>query len=62
MAAKTPRGCLLQAAVAADPGSASLRNLLKRHKSDVSTRAAEAWDPTDAATELLIIDEGLTSA
>lgn len=62
MVAETSHGCLFHAAVAADPGSAPLRGLLDRHKSEVVKRAAKACELPAAATELLVIIEGMTQA
>ena len=62
MRTETSHGCLFHAAVAADPGNARLHALLQRHKSEVATRAARSCDRPDAATELLVIIEGLTQA
>ncbi|PVH28033.1 TetR family transcriptional regulator [Pararhodobacter oceanensis] len=42
MASETAHGCLFHAAVAADPASQPLRELLERHKAEVAARAAMA--------------------
>ncbi len=42
MASETAHGCLFHAAVAADPASQPLRELLERHKAEVAARAAAA--------------------
>lgn len=62
MATETSHGCLFHAAVAADPGSLPLRQLLERHKGEVAERAAAATGLVGAETELLVIIEGLTQA
>lgn len=62
MATETSHGCLFHAAVAADPESAGLRTLLRRHKAEVVARAAAATDLGGCETELLLIVEGLTQA
>ncbi|WP_339822937.1 TetR/AcrR family transcriptional regulator [Sulfitobacter dubius] len=60
METETSHGCLFHAAVAADPGSESLRALLIRHKQEVAAKAAAATALEGAETELLVIIEGLT--
>lgn len=60
MATETSHGCLFHTAVAADPGSDSLRTLLERHKAEVAMRAAAATGLDGSETELLLIVEGLT--
>lgn len=60
METETSHGCLFHAAVAADPGSDSLRALLTRHKAEVATKAAVATNLAGAETALLLIIEGLT--
>ncbi|NDR56337.1 TetR/AcrR family transcriptional regulator [Aliiruegeria sabulilitoris] len=60
MATETSHGCLFHAAVAADPGSARLRELLTRHKAEVARKASEAADLPEAENALLLIIEGLT--
>lgn len=62
MATETAHGCLFHGAVAAEPGSAHLRDLLSRHKAEVAHRAAKAAAVPGRETELLIIMEGLTQA
>ncbi|WP_246209535.1 TetR/AcrR family transcriptional regulator [Pikeienuella piscinae] len=62
MATETSHGCLFHAAVAADPGSDRLHDLLERHKAEVAGRAAAATGLKAAETELLVIIEGLTQA
>ena len=60
METETSDGCLFHAAVAADPGSDSLRALLTRHKAEVAAKAAAATNLAGAETALLLIIEGLT--
>jgi AcrR family transcriptional regulator len=60
METETSHGCLFHAAVAADPGSDSLRALLTRHKAEVAAKAAAATNLAGAETALLLIIEGLT--
>ncbi|MDO6585718.1 TetR/AcrR family transcriptional regulator [Salipiger sp. 1_MG-2023] len=60
MARETSHGCLFHGAVAADPGSSRLREMLQRHKGEVAHRAAAATGLPGHETELLIIMEGLT--
>jgi len=60
METETSHGCLFHAAVAADPGSLPLRQLLEHHKYEVAKRAAAATARFGAETELLVIIEGLT--
>ena len=60
METETSHGCLFHAAVAADPGSDSLRALLTRHKAEVAAKAAAATNLARAETALLLIIEGLT--
>lgn len=62
METEASHGCLFHAAVAADPGSAPLRAVLERHKAEVAARAAAVCGLPDAATELLVILEGLTQS
>ncbi|WP_316013223.1 TetR/AcrR family transcriptional regulator [Roseobacter sp. HKCCA0434] len=60
MRTETSHGCLFHAAVAADPASPALRDLLERHKAEVAARANAACGlpPEDLALTLVI--EGLT--
>ncbi|QPM90520.1 TetR/AcrR family transcriptional regulator [Pseudooceanicola algae] len=60
MRTETAHGCLFHGAVAADPGSSPLREMLRRHKEEVAQRAAVATGLAGQETELLIILEGLT--
>lgn len=60
MATETSHGCLFHAAVAADPSSAQLREVLARHKAEVAQRASIAADLPAASVALLLIIEGLT--
>lgn len=60
METETSHGCLFHAAVAADPGSDSLRALLTRHKAEVAAKTATATNLAGAETALLLIIEGLT--
>ncbi len=60
MTSEASHGCLFHAAVAADPLSKPLRALLERHKAEVALRAAAASGLPEAATEILLIIEGLT--
>ncbi|SDE77479.1 TetR/AcrR family transcriptional regulator [Limimaricola pyoseonensis] len=62
MATETSHGCLFHGAVAAEPGSVPLRELLSRHKAEVARRAVEATGLAERETELLVILEGLTQA
>ncbi|WP_245838236.1 TetR/AcrR family transcriptional regulator [Tropicimonas sediminicola] len=62
MATETAHGCLFHGAVAADPGSARLRDMLGRHKAEVAGRAAEVTGLAGREIELLVIMEGLTQA
>ncbi|EAQ04112.1 hypothetical protein OB2597_08219 [Pseudooceanicola batsensis HTCC2597] len=60
MAAEAAHGCLFHGAVAAEPGSEGLRELLTRHKAEVARRAAAATGLDGREIELLVILEGLT--
>lgn len=62
MAAETSHGCLFHGAVAAEPGSERLREVLSRHKAEVARRAGEVAGLGDCEIELLVIMEGLTQA
>ncbi len=62
MVTESAHGCLFHAAVAAEPGSQPLRELLERHKAEVAERAAAATALKGADTALLLIIEGLTQA
>ncbi|MBE3640109.1 TetR family transcriptional regulator [Mangrovicoccus sp. HB182678] len=62
MATETSHGCLFHGAVAAEPGSERLREVLSRHKAEVARRAADATGLAGRETELLVIMEGLTQA
>lgn len=62
METETAHGCLFHGAVAADPGSARLRELLERHKSEVATCAAKVTGLVGCEIEILVILEGLTQA
>lgn len=62
MAGETSHGCLFHAAVAAAPGDERLRALLRRHKSEVASRAAEATGLTGREVELTLVVEGLTQS
>ena len=59
MAQEAERGCLFQAAVAAAPRDQRLHGLLKRHKSDVAKRAAQAGGIAQFETDIAVIIEGL---
>ncbi|WP_249218750.1 TetR/AcrR family transcriptional regulator [Falsirhodobacter algicola] len=60
MEGEASHGCLFHGAVAADPGSAALRDLLSRHKDEVAARAAAATGLAGREVELLLLLEGLT--
>ncbi|MCZ4262590.1 TetR/AcrR family transcriptional regulator [Limimaricola sp. G21655-S1] len=62
MATETSHGCLFHGAVAAEPGSERLREVLSRHKAEVARRAAMATGLGGREIELLVIMEGLTQA
>lgn len=62
METETSHGCLFHAAMAADPGSERLCELLTRHKAEVARRASEAANLPGAEITLLLIIEGLTQA
>ncbi|THH39143.1 TetR/AcrR family transcriptional regulator [Aliishimia ponticola] len=62
MERETTHGCLFHAAVAADPGSSSVRDLLSRHKQEVAERAAAATGLAGQEVALLLILEGLTQS
>ena len=62
MATEKSHGCLSHAAVAADPNSSPLRELLERHNAEVASRAAAATGVVAAETVLRVIIEGLTQA
>lgn len=60
METETSHGCLFHAAVAADPASLPLRDLLQGHKAEVAKRASVACGLSEDGTELLVLIEGLT--
>ncbi len=62
MDVETSHGCLFHAAVAAAPGNATLRDVLTRHKQEVSERLAAAIGRLDAIEELTLLIEGLTQS
>lgn len=62
MRIEAAHGCLFHAAVAADPGNASVRTLLRRHKQEVALRAARATGLADQEVALLLVLEGLTQS
>ncbi|MGR3591571.1 MAG: TetR/AcrR family transcriptional regulator [Limimaricola soesokkakensis] len=62
MASETSHGCLFHGAVAAEPGSERLREVLSRHKAEVARRAADATGLSGHEIELSLIMEGLTQA
>jgi AcrR family transcriptional regulator len=62
MATETAHGCLFHGAVAAEPGSERLREVLSRHKAEVARRAAAATGLSGQEIELSLIMEGLTQA
>ncbi|WP_236549749.1 TetR/AcrR family transcriptional regulator [Profundibacterium mesophilum] len=62
LATETAHGCLFHGAVAADPGSVPLREVLSRHKAEVAHRAGEATGLAGREIELLVLMEGLTQA
>ncbi|KKL83233.1 hypothetical protein LCGC14_1976790, partial [marine sediment metagenome] len=59
---ETSHGCMFHGAVAAEPGSARLREMLSRHKAEVARRAADATGLGGQAVELMVIMEGVTQA
>ena len=62
MSSEAAHGCLFHGAVAAEPASARLRELLARHKSEVANCAATATGLDGREIDLLVILEGLTQA
>lgn len=60
MEREAPHGCLFHAAVAAAPQDQRLQDLLKRHKNEVATRAAELGEIPSQCDALAFIIEGLT--
>jgi len=62
MATETAHGCLFHGAVAAEPGSVRLREVLGRHKAEVARRAAASTGLEGHEIELSVIMEGLTQA
>ncbi|MBY6068401.1 TetR/AcrR family transcriptional regulator [Leisingera aquaemixtae] len=62
MAQEAPRGCLFHAAVAAAPQNERLQELLKRHKTEVASRAAKAAGIEECEMDLSLIFEGLTQS
>ncbi|AZV80386.1 TetR/AcrR family transcriptional regulator [Parasedimentitalea marina] len=62
METETAHGCLFHGAVASEPGSARLRELLERHKAEVATCAVKVTDLVGCEVEILVILEGLTQA
>ena len=62
MAQEAPRGCLFHAAVAAAPQDGRLRELLKRHKGEIASRAARAAGLEAREMDLSLIFEGLTQS
>lgn len=62
MTEEASHGCLFHSAVAASPGDQVLRDLLSRHKIEVSTKAAAATGRQGYEIELNLILEGLTQS
>lgn len=62
MRTEASHGCLFHAAVASEPGSTALRDLLERHKQEVASRAALATGLAGQEIALLLILEGLTQS
>lgn len=62
MANEASHGCLFHAAVAAAPNNAALREVLSRHKSEVSRVLADAIGKPDRVEELTLLIEGLTQS
>lgn len=59
---ETSHGCLFHAAVAAAPRNAALRDMLVRHKREVSETLAAAIGRIDRLEELTLLIEGLTQS
>lgn len=55
-------GCLFHSAVAADPGNASVRALLARHKQEVAQQSAAVAGLAGQEVALLLILEGMTQS
>ena len=59
MTTETSHGCLFHAAVAATPRNAALRDMLARHKREVSEALATAIAASEKTTELTVLIEGV---
>ncbi|MGC3940786.1 TetR/AcrR family transcriptional regulator [Roseobacter sp. EG26] len=62
MRAEASHGCLFHAAVASAPDDAILRELLERHKAEVSQMAVARAGSDLSISDLMVIVEGLTQA
>ena len=62
MAEEASHGCLFHAAVAAAPGNRALRDMLVRHKREVSEALGEAIALPDRGEDLMLLVEGLTQS
>lgn len=62
MRTNAAQGCLFHAAVAAQPHSVALRQMLERHKAEVAERLAKAMGLSACRDELMLLHEGLTQS
>lgn len=62
MQTEASHGCLFHAAVAAAPTDKALRDLLERHKKEVSNMAVAASGTDLSPTDVMVIFEGLTQS
>lgn len=62
MQTNAPQGCLFHGAVAAQPNSAAIRDMLVRHKSELTERLGQATGLPAARDELMLLHEGLTQS